>query len=95
MWHRKGDYFVTVSPDGQTSSVQIHQLSKGSTQIPFKKNLGIVQKVMFHPNRPYLFVCTQRSIRVYNLAKQELVKKLLPGSKLISSVDIHPLGNFF
>jgi ribosome biogenesis protein ERB1 len=48
---------------------------------------------MFHPLRPFLFVCTQKHIKVYNLIKQELVKKLLPGAKWISSIDIHPGGD--
>lgn len=56
VWHRKGDYFATVSPEAQSSAVQIHQLSKGSSQNPFSKSLGMVQKVVFHPSRPILFV---------------------------------------
>jgi WD40 repeat protein len=35
---------------------------------------------------------TQRYIRVYNLAEQKLLKTLNPGSKWISSMDIHPSG---
>lgn len=30
---------------------------------------------------------------MYNLAKQELIKKLQPGAKWISSIDIHPAGD--
>ncbi|KAJ3415009.1 Ribosome biogenesis protein 1 [Chytridiales sp. JEL 0842] len=93
IWHRKGDYFATVAPDAGSSSVAIHQLSKKSTQYPFKKSKGLVQKVIFHPNKPYLFVATQRFVRVYNLLKQELVKRLQPGVKWISSIDVHPQGD--
>lgn len=92
-WHRKGDYFATVSPDANSSAVQIHQLSRGISQCPFKKSIGLVQKVVFHPLRPHLFVATQRSVRVYNLVKQELIRKLQPGAKWISSIDIHPGGD--
>ncbi|KAJ3260770.1 Ribosome biogenesis protein erb1 [Boothiomyces macroporosus] len=92
-WHRRGDYFATVSPDANSAAVQIHQISKGSTQNPFKKSKGLVQKVIFHPTKPFLFVATQRSVKVYNLVKQELVKKLMPGCKWISSIDIHPAGD--
>jgi ribosome biogenesis protein ERB1 len=35
---------------------------------------------------------TQKHVRVYDLAKQELVKKLYSNSKWISSIAIHP-GN--
>ncbi|KAI8909726.1 NUC169 domain-containing protein, partial [Gorgonomyces haynaldii] len=89
-WHRRGDYFATVSPDATASSVVIHQLSRAHSQAPFKKSPGQVQKAIFHPLKPLLFVATQRSVRIYNLSKQELVKKLMPGSQWISSLDVHP-----
>ena len=92
-WHVKGDYFATVHPEGANRSVLIHQLSKRRSQIPFSKAKGLVQTVLFHPVRPYLFVATQRHVRVYNLAKQELAKKLMTGSKWISSLAIHPGGD--
>ena len=38
---------------------------------------------------------TQRNVRVYNLLKQELSKKLMASCKWISSIDIHPKGNIF
>ncbi|KAK6093141.1 Ribosome biogenesis protein erb1 [Batrachochytrium dendrobatidis] len=92
-WHRKGDYFATVSPDAATSAVQIHQISAGRSQTPFRKSKGLVQQVLFHPLKPIIFVATQRYVRVYNLVKQELVKKLMSGSQWISSMDIHPGGD--
>ncbi|KAJ1344983.1 hypothetical protein BSLG_000498 [Batrachochytrium salamandrivorans] len=92
-WHHKGDYLATVSPDAATNAVQIHQISTGRSQTPFRKSKGLVQQVLFHPLKPIIFVATQRYIRVYNLAKQELVRKLLPGAKWISSMDIHPGGD--
>lgn len=33
---------------------------------------------------------TQRHVRVYNLLKQELAKKLMTGAKWISSIAVHP-----
>ncbi|KAL2911961.1 Ribosome biogenesis protein erb1 [Polyrhizophydium stewartii] len=92
-WHRKGDYFASVSPDAASNSVQIHQLSTGKSQSPFRKNKGLVQRVLFHPAKPIIFVATQRYVRVYNLAKQELIRKLVPGTQWISSIDIHPGGD--
>ena len=56
VWHRKGDYFATVSPDAVSSAVLIHQLSKATSQSPFKKSPGLVQRVLFHPGKPFLFV---------------------------------------
>jgi len=49
--------------------------------------------VEFHPFRPVLFVATQRYIRTYDLTKQELVKTLQPGSRWISSFDVHSGGD--
>ncbi|XP_025076239.1 ribosome biogenesis protein bop1-like isoform X1 [Pomacea canaliculata] len=92
-WHAKGDYFATVMPQGGSMSVFIHQLTRRRTQNPFSKPKGLVQKVMFHPVRPYLFVATQKYVRVYNLLKQQLVKKLQTNCKWVSSMDVHPGGD--
>lgn len=78
---------------GQSRAVAIHQLSKGQSQTPFRKSLGIVQRVLFHPTKPHLFVATQKYVRVYNLVKQSLEKKLQSGVKWISSMDVHPKGD--
>mmetsp|Transcript_13468 Transcript_13468/g.48998 ORF Transcript_13468/g.48998 Transcript_13468/m.48998 type:complete len:751 (-) Transcript_13468:191-2443(-) len=92
-WHSKGDYFATVAPSGQSKSVLIHQLSRRMTQCPFRKNKGQVVHVLFHPSRPMFFLATERHIRVYNLLKQSLVKKLTPGVRGISCMSIHPGGD--
>ncbi|GMM53534.1 Erb1 protein [Maudiozyma humilis] len=92
-WHRKGDYFVTVQPESGHTSVLIHQLSKHLTQSPFKKSKGIIMDAKFHPFKPQLFVCSQRYVRIYDLSQQVLVKKLLPGARWLSGIDIHPRGD--
>ncbi|KAM0791153.1 hypothetical protein ACM66B_005638 [Microbotryomycetes sp. NB124-2] len=93
VWHRRGDYFATVSAPAGARSVLIHQLTKHQTQAPFAKLKGEVQKVLFHPSRPQFLVATQRNVRIYDLMKQALVKTLNPGVKWISSIDVHPLGD--
>ncbi|XP_076245264.1 ribosome biogenesis protein BOP1 homolog [Calliopsis andreniformis] len=93
VWHGKGDYFATVMPEGQNRSVLINQLSKRRSQLPFTKSKGLIQCVLFHPIRPYLFVATQRNVRIYDLVKQEMMKKLLSNSQWISSMAIHPGGD--
>jgi ribosome biogenesis protein ERB1 len=92
-WHAKGDYFATVCPDGANRAVLIHQLSKWRSQVPFTKAKGLVQCVLFHPVKPYFFVATQRHVRIYNLTKLELTKKLMTGAKWISSMAIHSHGD--
>lgn len=92
-WHRRGEYFSTVSPQGQTSSVAIHTLSKHLTQLPFHRLRGLAQSAQFHPTKPIFFVATQRMIRSYDLSKQELLKIIQPGARWISSFDLHPGGD--
>ncbi|CAF0970525.1 unnamed protein product [Brachionus calyciflorus] len=93
-WHPKGDYFATVLDDkNSNSAVIMHQLSKQKSVRPFAKMNGIVQQVVFHPFKPLLFVATQRYVKVYDLAKQLLVKKLLTNVKWVSSLDVHPGGD--
>lgn len=92
-WHRRGEYFATVSPQGQTSAVAIHTLSKHQTQLPFRRLKGLAQYAQFHPSRPIFFIATQRTIRSYDLSKQELVKIIQPGARWISSFDVHPGGD--
>ncbi|XP_014218575.1 ribosome biogenesis protein BOP1 homolog [Copidosoma floridanum] len=92
-WHGKGDYFASVMPDGQNRSILIHQLSKRRSHIPISKPKGQVQCVLFHPIKPFLFVATQRNVRIYDLTKQEMLKKLLTNSQWISTMSIHPGGD--
>ncbi|XP_014273878.1 ribosome biogenesis protein BOP1 homolog [Halyomorpha halys] len=92
-WHGRGDYFATVMPDGENRSVLIHQLSRRRSQLPFSKPKGLVQAALFHPIKPLFFIATQRNIRIYDLVKQEMVKKLMSNSKWISHMAIHPGGD--
>lgn len=94
-WHAKGDYFAVVLTGGSggESGVVIHQLSHRRSQAPFAKLKGTISKVLFHPVRPYFFVAMQRFVRVYNLLKQELSKKLISNCKWISSIAVHPKGD--
>ena len=93
-FHRRGDYFVTVTSKGSgAASVLIHQLSKGTTQQPFSKSFGEAQIACFHPSKPFLFVASQSYIRVYHLVKQVLVKRLVANVRMISSVDVHHSGD--
>nr|MBE5724382.1 putative ribosome biogenesis protein BOP1-like protein [Cucujiformia] len=92
-WHGRGDYFATVMPDGQNRSVLISQISQRRSQLPLTKSKGLIQCVLFHPTKPCLFVATQRHVRIYDLVKQTLVKKLVTNSKWISTMAIHPGGD--
>uniref|UniRef100_A0A7N0V2K0 Ribosome biogenesis protein BOP1 homolog n=1 Tax=Kalanchoe fedtschenkoi TaxID=63787 RepID=A0A7N0V2K0_KALFE len=92
-WHRKGDYFSTVMPAGESKAVLIHQLSKKLTQkIPFKLH-GLPVTSIFHPTRSIFFIATKKTVRAYDLVKKKLIKKLESGVREISSIAIHPGGD--
>ncbi|KAK3056270.1 Ribosome biogenesis protein erb1 [Extremus antarcticus] len=94
-WHRRGDYFSTVSPSTTSTStaVAVHTLSKHQTQYPFRRLKGLAQTVCFHPSKPLFFVATRQSIRIYDLQQQRLEKQLQPGAQWISAISLHPLGS--
>jgi ribosome biogenesis protein ERB1 len=95
-WHSRGDYVAVVFPQSvkKASQLVIHQLSKNKSQNPFsKKQKGQVQCVLFHPTKPLLFLATEYHIKIYNLAKLMLEKKLTPHVQFISSMDIHTGGD--
>ncbi|XP_076926481.1 ribosome biogenesis protein BOP1 homolog [Bidens hawaiensis] len=92
-WHRKGDYFSTVMPAGESKAVLIHLLSKKLTQrLPFKLH-GLPVSSTFHPTRSIFFVSTKKTVRVYDLLKKKFIKKLDAGVREISSISIHPGGD--
>ncbi|EMD00959.1 hypothetical protein BAUCODRAFT_60805 [Baudoinia panamericana UAMH 10762] len=94
-WHRRGDYFATVSPSTTSIStaVAIHTLSKHATQHPFRRLKGLAQTACFHPTRPLFFLATRQRIRIYDLQQQKLEKELQPGARWISGISLHPLGS--
>ncbi|TKA24993.1 hypothetical protein B0A50_06091 [Salinomyces thailandicus] len=94
-WHRRGDYFSTVSPATAATStaVAIHTLSKHQSQYPFKRLKGLAQTVCFHPSKPLFFVATRQRVRIYDLQQQKMEKELLPGARWISDISLHPLGS--
>ena len=55
-WHRRGDYLASTSPEAGTKAVLMHQISKHSTQAPFKRTKGQIQRVLFHPTRPHFLL---------------------------------------
>lgn len=84
---------MTLAPTANTKAILIHQLSKRATQNPFAKSKADSIKVLFHPSKPFLFVGTRKHVKVYNLLKQSLAKKLIGGFKYMSSFEIHPGGD--
>ncbi|XWS30016.1 hypothetical protein CRYUN_Cryun24cG0081900 [Craigia yunnanensis] len=48
---------------------------------------------VFHPTRSIFFVATKKNIRVYDLLKQKLIKKLETQLREVSSIAVHPAGD--
>lgn len=93
-WHSRGVYLLTSCPGGASRSVVVHHLPRRSSQCPFRKNRGTVRDAKFHPAKPFLFVATDRNIRVYNLTSQGLAKKLqVGGSGHVMGIDVHSSGD--
>merc|ERR1711915_498694 len=95
-FHRNGNYLAVVITDANASSRQclMHALSKQTSMQPFKSlKGGAIQAVSFHPTKQLFFVCTQKTVRVYDLQKQTCIKQLVSGARWISSITIHPNGD--
>ncbi|KAB7493858.1 Ribosome biogenesis protein BOP1-like protein [Armadillidium nasatum] len=95
VWHRQGDYFATLMPEGIHRSVILHQLSKWRSQLILGKLKGRVQRVLFHPKEPLLFVATQASVHIFNLKRQCRIKKVQANCRYISCIAVHPGGEHF
>ncbi|OMO98866.1 hypothetical protein CCACVL1_04021 [Corchorus capsularis] len=77
----------------ESRAILIHQLSKKLTQrLPFKL-YGLAVTSVFHPTRSIFFVATKKNVRVYDLLKQKLIKKLETQLREVSSIAVHPAGD--
>lgn len=96
MWHVKGSYLAAVSPKAKAPSNQclIHALQHQKSMRPFSKlKGGQVQTAAFHPTKPHFLVATMRSVRIYDLQKQNQLKQLVSGARWIASLSVHPGGD--
>mmetsp|Transcript_16888 Transcript_16888/g.34989 ORF Transcript_16888/g.34989 Transcript_16888/m.34989 type:complete len:693 (-) Transcript_16888:1155-3233(-) len=93
-WHHGGDYFVSICEDHSGSSAIVHRISQHKCQVPFRgKKASDLQAAEFHPTQPILVLATKRNIRLYDMTKQAMLKKLNPGFDWISSLAVHPSGD--
>ncbi|KAK9678863.1 hypothetical protein RND81_11G237700 [Saponaria officinalis] len=92
-WHRKGDYFSTVMPAGESRGVMLHQLSKKVSKKAEFKLHGLPVATAFHPNRSIFFIATKKNVRVYDLVKEKFIKNLDSKLREISCLAIHPGGD--
>jgi len=91
-WHKQGVYLATVEYTGTVGAVLFHAIRKQHT-MALVKQARDVQGVAFHPLKPHFFFATKTHVTIYDLHSKTVVKKLMPGCKWISSIDIHPKGD--
>lgn len=58
-----------LPPLPPSQAVLVHQLSRGASQNPFRKNRGRVVRVLFHPSKPFFFVATQQNVSECRLGR--------------------------
>ena len=93
-WHNKGDYFGTISKNMQgKTQVFIHSLTKMTHQLPISHIKGNANCISFHPNKPFFIVATNSNIFIYNLQKQELIRKFISNLNTITKISLHKNGN--
>eukprot|EP00996_Jenningsia_fusiforme_P000718 NODE_164_length_2948_cov_36.525699_g84_i1.p1 GENE.NODE_164_length_2948_cov_36.525699_g84_i1~~NODE_164_length_2948_cov_36.525699_g84_i1.p1 ORF type:complete len:852 (-),score=157.77 NODE_164_length_2948_cov_36.525699_g84_i1:256-2811(-) len=87
-FHHKGDYMCTQAPGRGGPVVLI--LSKRESLRPFRGLPDDVQTAMFFPSESTQFaVVTRRNIRVYDLIKQEMIRKLRGSRPPLMCAAIH------
>jgi ribosome biogenesis protein ERB1 len=93
VWHNKGDYFGTISKNMQgKTQVFIHSLTKMTHQLPISHIKGNANCISFIPNKPHFIVATNSNLFVYNLQKQELIKKFISNLNTIHRICLHKNG---
>ena len=93
VFHNKGDYFGTLSKNSQgKAQVFIHSLTKMKHQLPISHIKGNANCISFHPNKPFFIVATNSNIFIYNLQKQELIKKCFSNLNTINKISLHKNG---
>jgi ribosome biogenesis protein ERB1 len=93
VFHNKGDYFGTLSKNSQgKAQVFIHSLTKIKHQLPISHIKGNANCISFHPNKPFFIVATNSNIFIYNLQKQELIKKCFSNLNTINKISLHKNG---
>ena len=94
IFHNKGDYFATLTKNSSgKTNIFIHSLTKMTYQLPISHIKGNVNNFIFHPKKPYFIVCTNSNIFIYNLQKQELIRKFVSNLNTINQIDFHKEGS--
>lgn len=91
-WHHRGDYIATVSSIQSYQSVIIHKISSNTSKYLFTKFIGNIKIAQFHPSEPIIIICTLKTIFIYNIKLNKLIKKFQTPCNQITTLCIHPDG---
>ena len=91
----KSRLFISVVLQNRDGNRRLSILNlKQSTQTSLRiRTKNKIEKSLFHPTKPHLFLVTRTHIFIFDLKKQSVKKKLLSGCKIITSAQIHPNGD--
>lgn len=95
-WHGKGDYFAVLCPMAASlsSRISVHQLTRRATQLPFRRLGGSTPRaISFFSTQPSFAIATDRSVRIYDLVRQQLTRRLQPSVRHISGMAVHHSGD--
>ncbi|KAL3515696.1 hypothetical protein ACH5RR_022598 [Cinchona calisaya] len=91
--HVKSHITQDDSVSGDTIVKWSQDVNHGGIRLKHFKLHGLPVSTAFHPTRSIFFISTKKNVRVYDLLKQRLIKKLETGVREISSIAIHPGGD--
>jgi ribosome biogenesis protein ERB1 len=87
--------FVSVVLQNKDGNRRLSILNlKQSTQTSLRvRTRNKIERSLFHPTKPLLFLITRTHIFLFDLKAQAVKKKLLSGCKVMTSAALHPNGD--
>ena len=93
-WHGAGDYLVTTARSAPGArGVAVHRVSTATTQHPLRRVKAPPAAAVFHPTRPALLVGAGTAVRVYDLSRLALERKLIGGAGGVAAIAPHARGD--
>jgi ribosome biogenesis protein ERB1 len=71
----------------------LHQITRKISSLIFQISHTKITSVIFHPNKPLLYLAFRNEILTYDLANKGIISELSSNCTNITSLAIHPLGD--
>ena len=93
-WHGAGDYLVSTARSAPGArGVAVHRVSTATTQHPLRRVKAPPAAAVFHPTRPAMLVGAGPAVRVYDLSRLALERKLIGGAGGVAAIAPHARGD--